>query len=144
MEMQTLKSNDTDWTVEEECGVCRVTYSIYSNFPSMPSAQALNVETGEFFTFDRVRSLPTGYAMAEALGYDWACNCRGRPQKRFDEQFTLRDDNGRLFANVRYRIDTGGGKFINGTTDATGRTLRVRSRVALGLRIYASGAIGNE
>jgi uncharacterized protein (DUF2345 family) len=82
--------------------------------------------------------------MAEALGYAWACSCRGRLQPRFDEQFTLRDRNGRALANIRYRIETGEGKFINGTTDGAGRTLRVRTRVASGLKIYASGEIGNE
>ncbi|WP_438268832.1 hypothetical protein [Paraburkholderia youngii] len=98
----------------------------------------MNVETGEFFPFERVRKLKSGYAMAEALGYEWACNCRGRPQKRFDEQFRLKDRNGRALANVRYRIDTGEGKFITGTTDAVGRTLHVRSYVASGLKIYTS------
>ncbi|MBB5421013.1 hypothetical protein [Paraburkholderia atlantica] len=70
----------------EECQLCRITYSIYSNFPSMPSAMALNAETGEWFPFDSLKSYPTGYEMAEALGYAWACNCRGRspdtPQKK--------------------------------------------------------------
>lgn len=136
MQRQIQQGN---WSVEEEiCGLCRTTYSIYATFPPMPSAQALNVETGEFFPFDRVRSLSSGYDMAEALGYAWACTCRERPQKRFDEQFTLRDHHGRALANVRYRIDTGDGKFVNGTTDATGRTLRVPGRIASNLKLYIS------
>jgi hypothetical protein len=57
----------------------------------MSSAKALNVETGEFFPLNRVRSLPSGDEMTEALGYAWACDCRGRLQKRFDEQYTLRE-----------------------------------------------------
>ncbi|NML34429.1 hypothetical protein [Paraburkholderia antibiotica] len=136
MERLKQESSGANYSIQEECLLCRTTYSIYSNFSPMPSAQALNVETGEFFPFDRVRSLPTGYAMAEALGYAWACSCRGRAQKRFDEQFRLKDHSGRALANVRYRIDTGDGKFITGTTDAAGRTLRVRSHAAAGLKIY--------
>ncbi|NIF78358.1 hypothetical protein F3J20_13335 [Paraburkholderia sp. Cy-641] len=63
---------------QKECLGCRIIYSIFSNFPPMPSARAYNVETGEFFPFDRLRSLPTGYEMAEALGIAWTCDCRGR------------------------------------------------------------------
>ncbi|MEX3636099.1 hypothetical protein [Paraburkholderia sp. BR14320] len=80
MEQLKQQSSGTDWTVEEECEVCSITYSIYSKFPPMPSAQALNAETGEFFPFDRVRTLKSGYDMAKALGYAWACECRGRPR----------------------------------------------------------------
>ncbi|MBC8720617.1 hypothetical protein F6X37_03005 [Paraburkholderia sp. 31.1] len=29
-------------------------------------------------SFDRLRSYSNGYDMAEALGYAWACDCRGR------------------------------------------------------------------
>ncbi|EEA03314.1 hypothetical protein BH160DRAFT_1340 [Burkholderia sp. H160] len=98
MEKQTQKSTGSGTTDEEVCDLCRITYSIYSNFPPMPHAQALNVETGEFFPFDRVRSLPTGYAMAEALGYASACNCRGRtpdtaqkkgPSSVYGDQFSM-------------------------------------------------------
>ncbi|EDZ98118.1 hypothetical protein BH160DRAFT_6582 [Burkholderia sp. H160] len=78
MEQRKQENSGTDWTVEEVCGLCRITYSIFKSFPPMPSAQALNVETGEFFPFERVRSLSTGYAMVKALGYAWARNCRGR------------------------------------------------------------------
>ncbi|EEA00709.1 hypothetical protein BH160DRAFT_3954, partial [Burkholderia sp. H160] len=55
MEQHIPKSTGSGTTDEEICDLCRITYSIYSNFPPMPSAQALNVETGEFFPFDRVR-----------------------------------------------------------------------------------------
>ncbi|MBB5421888.1 hypothetical protein HDG40_000029 [Paraburkholderia sp. JPY158] len=54
MEQLKQENSGAEWTVEEECGVCRITYSTYSKFPPMPSAQALNVETGEFFPFERV------------------------------------------------------------------------------------------
>ncbi|WP_230413252.1 hypothetical protein [Paraburkholderia antibiotica] len=78
MEKLKRESNWTNWSVQEECLLCRITYSIYSNFPPMPSARAPNVETDEFYRVERLRSLPTGYAMAEALGYAWACKCRRR------------------------------------------------------------------
>ncbi|MBB5496080.1 hypothetical protein [Paraburkholderia sp. MM5384-R2] len=65
-------------SAKEECQLCRITYSIYSNFPPMPSAMALNAETGEWFPFDRLKSYSNGYDMAEALGYAWACDCRER------------------------------------------------------------------
>jgi len=63
---------------QKECLGCLITYSIFSNFPPMPSARAYNVETGEYFPFDRLRSLPNGYEMAKAQGIAWTCDCRGR------------------------------------------------------------------
>ncbi|MGF6634557.1 hypothetical protein OKW39_001708 [Paraburkholderia sp. MM6662-R1] len=72
------QQKQADAAGEEECQVCRVTYSIYSNFPPMPSAMAMNVETGEWFPQDRLRLYSNGYEMADALGYAWACDCRGR------------------------------------------------------------------
>jgi len=72
------ENGGADWLDQKECLGCRITYSIYSNFPPMPSARAYNVETGEFFPFDRLRSLPNGYEMAKAQGLAWTCNCRGR------------------------------------------------------------------
>ncbi|EEA01035.1 hypothetical protein BH160DRAFT_3648 [Burkholderia sp. H160] len=80
MEQLKQENNGTQTIDEEVCDLCSITYSIYSKFPPMPHAQALNVETGEFFPFDRVRKMKSGYAMAEALGYAWACNCRGRTE----------------------------------------------------------------
>ncbi|MGF6853475.1 hypothetical protein [Paraburkholderia sp. CI3] len=74
--MEQQKQDETGG--KEECQLCRITYSIYSNFPPMPSAIALNAETGEWFPFDRLRSYSNGHEMAEALGYAWACDCRGR------------------------------------------------------------------
>ncbi|MGF6853142.1 hypothetical protein [Paraburkholderia sp. CI3] len=91
---------------KEECQLCRITYSIYTNFPPMPFAMALNAETGEWFPFDRLKSYSNGYDMAEALGYAWACDCRERAPKRFNEQFELRDYTGKRQAGVRYRIST--------------------------------------
>ncbi|MBB5463611.1 hypothetical protein HDG33_007289 [Paraburkholderia sp. Cpub6] len=90
--MEQQKQNETGGN--EECQLCRITYSIYSNFPPMPSAMALNAETGEWFPFDRLKSYSNGYEMAEALGYAWACDCRGRSRNRFDQRFTLTDAGG--------------------------------------------------
>ncbi|WP_206002617.1 hypothetical protein [Paraburkholderia antibiotica] len=90
------ENSGTDWSVQEECLLCRIIYKIYSNFPPMPSAQALNAETGELLRFERMRSLPTGYAMAEALGTAWACKCRGRTRNRSDLQSMRQDRNGRV------------------------------------------------
>ncbi|MBB5503046.1 hypothetical protein HDG37_007284, partial [Paraburkholderia sp. MM5384-R2] len=61
--MEQRKQDETG--DKEECQLCRITYSIYSNFPTMPSAMALNAETGEWFPFDRLKSYATGYEMAE-------------------------------------------------------------------------------
>ncbi|WP_326489815.1 hypothetical protein [Paraburkholderia sp. HP33-1] len=54
---------------KEQCHLCRITYSTFSAFPPMPSAMALNVETGEFFPLEKLRSYSTGHHLAEALGY---------------------------------------------------------------------------
>ncbi|SMG38682.1 hypothetical protein SAMN06265784_103599 [Paraburkholderia susongensis] len=112
---------------KEECHLCRITYSIFSTFPSMPSAMAMNVETGGFFPMDRLRSYSNGHDMADALGYAWACNCRERTPKRHDEQFTVRDASGRPLSGVRYRIRTGVDVVASGITDSDGRTVRIRS-----------------
>ncbi|MEX3788580.1 hypothetical protein [Paraburkholderia sp. BR14374] len=139
MEQLKQQSGETDWTVEEECDLRRITYSIYSNFPPMPSAWALNAETGEFFPFDRVRELKSGYAMAEALGYAWACNCRGRAPKRFNKQFELRDSTGKRQAGVRYRIRVGSRVIAKGVTDFQGRTQRVSTDNAKQVSIEVAG-----
>ncbi|ADG17286.1 hypothetical protein BC1002_3241 [Paraburkholderia atlantica] len=139
MEQLNQQSSGTDSTVEEECDLCRITYSIYSKFPPMPHAQALNAETGEFFPFDRVRKMKSGYAMAEALGYGWACNCRGRPPKRFNEQFELRESTGKRLAGVRYRIRVGSRVIAKGVTDSQGRTQRVSTDSANQVSIEVAG-----
>ncbi|MGF6959820.1 hypothetical protein [Paraburkholderia youngii] len=139
MELLKQQSSGTDWTVEEECDLCRITYSIYSNFPPMPHAQALNAETGEFFPFDRGRKMKSGYAMAEALGYAWACNCRERSPKRFNEQFELRDSTGKRQAGVRYRISVGSMVIAKGVTDSQGRTQRVSTDNANQVSIEVAG-----
>ncbi|MGF6447799.1 hypothetical protein [Paraburkholderia youngii] len=139
MELLKQQSSGTDWTVEEECDLCRITYSIYSNFPPMPHAQALNAETGEFFPFDRVRKMKSGYAMAEALGYAWACNCRGRAPKRFNEQFELRDSTGKRQAGLCYRIRVGSRVIAKGVTDFQGRTQRVSTDNAKQVSIEVAG-----
>ncbi|MEM5293522.1 hypothetical protein VSR82_04145 [Burkholderia sp. JPY481] len=97
MEEQSQKGTGAQTTDEEVCDLCKITYSIYSKFPPMPSAQALNVETGEFFPFDRVRKMKSGYDMVKALGYAQACTCRGRsrtpPQNLGNAQgFTYQPD----------------------------------------------------
>jgi hypothetical protein len=81
MEQREQESIAALMSGEEECLLCRVTYSIFSTFPAMPSAMAMNIETEEFFPPDRLRSYPTGYDMAAALGYAWACNCCERAQR---------------------------------------------------------------
>ncbi|MBB5423087.1 hypothetical protein F0160_06105 [Paraburkholderia sp. JPY303] len=125
---------------EEVCDLCRITYSIYANFPPVPSAQAMNAETGEFFPFDRLRSLATGYDMIKARGYAWACDCRGRSRKRFDEQFVLKDGTGRPFANAHYRVRVGPNVVASGVTDADGRTQRISSIDARRLSLEISRA----
>ncbi|SDQ93880.1 hypothetical protein SAMN05445850_2191 [Paraburkholderia tuberum] len=138
-----------------ECELCRITYSIYSNFPPMPSAMALNVETGEWFPFDRLKSYSNGYDMAEALGYAWACDCRGRKATpaltskvrtgvlavqseaaRHDEQFTLHDANGRPLASTYYTVRLLSGALHRGTTDSQGRTERYETEGAQSMHIY--------
>ncbi|MCC8403191.1 hypothetical protein LJ655_15050 [Paraburkholderia sp. MMS20-SJTN17] len=124
---------------EEECLCCRVTYSIYSTFPSMPSAMAPNVETGEWFPFDRLRSYSSGYQMAEALGYAWACDCRERTPKRYGEQFTLKDRAGKPRAAVRYRVRVGLRVLAQGVTDSQGRTQRITTEDSRRLTLEIGG-----
>ncbi|WP_233809187.1 hypothetical protein [Paraburkholderia sp. HP33-1] len=131
MEQQKQKGTEG----KEECHLCRITYSIFSTFPSMPSAMALNVETGDFFPMDTLHSYSTGYEMAEALGYAWACNCRERSRQRFDEQFVLRDGAGRPFTNAHYRVRVGPNVIASGVTDEEGRTQRITTKDARGLSL---------
>ncbi|MBC8721785.1 hypothetical protein F6X37_09320 [Paraburkholderia sp. 31.1] len=128
---------------EEECQVCRVTYSIYANFPPMPSAMAMNVETGEWFPQDRLRLYSNGYEMADALGYAWACDCRGRTAasaltskiRTHDEYYVLKKSDGQPLANVRYRIVVDGKRVITGTTSQSGHTVRVVTRGTASLKL---------
>ncbi|ADG19488.1 hypothetical protein BC1002_5563 [Paraburkholderia atlantica] len=144
MEQLKQQSSGTDWTVEEECDLCRITYSIYSNFPPMPHAQALNAETGEFFPFDRVRKMKSGYAMAEALGYAWACNCRRRKAApaltssdwTHDEQYTLKDGDGRIMRDTYYTVRLPSGSLVHGVTDGLGRTKRYKTNGAQSIYVY--------
>ncbi|EDZ98155.1 hypothetical protein BH160DRAFT_6540 [Burkholderia sp. H160] len=144
MDQQKQKSTGSGTTDEEVCDLCRITYSIYSNFPPMPHAQALNVETGEFFPFDRVRSLRTGYAMAEALGYAWACECRGRKaapaltskDRTHDEQYTLIDGDGRVMRDTYYTVRLPSGSLAHGVTDGLGRTKRYKTNGAQPVYVY--------
>ncbi|TDN70673.1 PAAR domain-containing protein [Paraburkholderia sp. BL10I2N1] len=50
--------------------------------------------------------------------------------KVYDEQFTLRDDDGYPLANVRYRARMGSHVVASGLTDAQGRTQRINTESA--------------
>ncbi|QBQ98228.1 PAAR domain-containing protein [Paraburkholderia pallida] len=62
----------------------------------------------------------------------------------YDQQYTLKDGTGRPLAGLRYRIVVDEERAITGTTDASGKTERVRTDAASTLKLYATGAIGNE
>ncbi|MEM5294173.1 hypothetical protein VSR82_07500 [Burkholderia sp. JPY481] len=120
MEKQIREGTGKQTQDEEVCDLCRITYSIYANFPPMPSAQALNAETGEFFPFDRLRSLSTGY----------------------DEQFQLLDTHtSKPLASVEYAIERASGDIEHGMTDASGYTHRLSmTSSAEEINIYCNGA----
>ncbi|MBC8748732.1 hypothetical protein OKW43_001757 [Paraburkholderia sp. WC7.3g] len=121
---------------KEECLLCRITYSVYSNFPPMPSAMALNAETGEWFPFDRLKSYPTGYRMAEALGTAWACDCRERPRNCFDQRFTLTDTGGNALPDTYYTARLPSGALVHGITDLQGRTKRYQTEGARSIHLF--------
>ncbi|MBC8740028.1 hypothetical protein F6X40_25335 [Paraburkholderia sp. UCT31] len=128
---------------KEECQLCRITYSIYSNFPPMPSAMALNAETGEWFPFDRLKSYSNGYDMAEALGYAWACDCRGKAapaltskDRIHDEQYTLKDSDGHVMPDTYYTVRLPSGSLVHGVTDGLERTKRYETNGAQSIHIY--------
>jgi uncharacterized protein (DUF2345 family) len=54
----------------------------------------------------------------------------------YDEQFTLLDNARHPLANVRYRIIACGEREITGTTDAEGKTVRIRTDTLSRLRLY--------
>ncbi|WP_084170156.1 hypothetical protein [Paraburkholderia ferrariae] len=122
-------------TGEEKCPLCRTTYSIFENFPDLPTGMALNVETGRFFPLAMLRSYQSGYEMTEALGTAWACRCRESIANRFDEQFTLQDAKGLPVTNTYYTIESLG-RLVHGVTDSSGRTRRHRTEGAKAIRIY--------
>ncbi|MGF6367794.1 hypothetical protein OKW40_000544 [Paraburkholderia sp. RAU6.4a] len=132
--MEQQKQNETGGN--EECQLCRITYSIYSNFPPMPSAMALNAETGEWFPFDRLKSYSNGYEMAEALGYAWACDCRRRSRNRFDQRFTLTDAGGNALPDTYYTARLPSGELVHGITDLQGRTKRYRTEGARSIHLF--------
>ncbi|WP_329959713.1 hypothetical protein [Paraburkholderia translucens] len=105
---------------------------------------ALNVETGEFFPQDRLRSYSNGYDMAEALGYAWACDCRERTPKRFDEQFTLRDFAGKRLVGVRYRVRVGSRVLAKGVTDSQGCTQRISTSDPKQISIDVAASQGTQ
>ncbi|MCC8404933.1 hypothetical protein LJ655_24175 [Paraburkholderia sp. MMS20-SJTN17] len=133
MESQNLKITRTSMASEENCLLCRVTYSIFSTYSPMPHAMALNVETGEFFPFDQLRSYSTGREMVEALGTAWACQCsRGW----FHQQFVLRDSQGKVLSDTHYTVRFSDNRLARGTTDTEGRTRRFRTNDARQIVIY--------
>ncbi|APA88825.1 hypothetical protein BJG93_26400 [Paraburkholderia sprentiae WSM5005] len=136
MEQHIQKSIGSESTDEEVCGLCRVTYSIFASFPAMPSAEVMNVETGDFFPVDVVRSLSSGHDMTEALGTAWACSCRRRPRNRFDQRFTLTDTAGNALLNTYYTARLPSGARVHGMTDSQGRTGRYMTDGAHSIHIY--------
>jgi hypothetical protein len=133
-QMEQQKQDSTGG--KEECQLCRVTYSIFSTIPLMPPAMALNVETGEFFPQDTLRSYSTGHDMAESLGYAWACNCRERAPNRYDERFALTDAGGNALANTFYTVRLPSGELQHGVTDSSGKTARYKTDGAQQLALY--------
>lgn len=129
----------------ETCPLCRVTYSVFENFPDLPDGMVLNAETGCFLPLATLRSYQSGYEMAEALGTAWACRCierKGRAASRwwsksftYDQQYILKDGDGQPLANVSYRIVVDGERVITGTTNASGQTARVITRSASNLKL---------
>lgn len=53
----------------------------------------------------------------------------------YDEQFTLLDDSRQPLADMRYRIVVDGKQVITGTTNASGQTERVTTRIASSLKL---------
>jgi hypothetical protein len=58
------------------------------------------------------------------------------PRVNYDEQFTLRDGEGRLLAETYYTIRLPNGELIHDTTDSAGRTARHATHGAQSIRIY--------
>jgi hypothetical protein len=54
----------------------------------------------------------------------------------FDEQFQLIDKQGRPLANVVYKIVAVSGQEVEGATDASGKTQRIKTAAAEQLQIY--------
>jgi type VI secretion system secreted protein VgrG len=60
---------------------------------------------------------------------------RSFPEMQYDEQFTLLDEARRPLANVGYRIIVDGQSAITGTTDSSGKTERIPTQIASGLKL---------
>jgi hypothetical protein len=112
----------------------------------MASSLALNVETGELFPFERVRRLSSGYALAEALGYAWACNCRGRsrnpPQNLGNAQaieYTPDAVNGGVVELAGSTGTPRNNQAQNKQTDDVARSLRLTPRQSRQLHNEISG-----
>ncbi|MCG5075212.1 hypothetical protein [Paraburkholderia tagetis] len=54
----------------------------------------------------------------------------------YDEQFTLRDSEGRVLAEMYYTVCLANGNLVHGTTDRAGRTNRHETNDAQTVRIY--------
>ncbi|MEX3857205.1 hypothetical protein AB3X94_24720 [Paraburkholderia sp. BR10923] len=119
-----------------ECLGCRITFKIYKGFTDMPHAMTTNKKTGEWISINAIRALPTGYDMTRALGQDDECRCRNRSAGPFDEQFTLKDHNGRALPDTLYTVRLPSGELTHGVTDHAGRTARYRTRGAQSIDIY--------
>ena len=79
-------------------------------------------------------------------GYGWAASAPEpvAPNVTYDEQFTLKDSDGRTLANIRYRIVTGKGRVVTGTTNAIGETERIETDRTEILTLYTAGGLTNE
>lgn len=78
--------------------------------------------------------------------YRWAASAPEpvAPNVTYDEQFTLKDSDGRTLANIRYRIVTGKGRVVTATTNAIGETERIETDGTEILTLYTAGGFKNE
>ncbi|WP_133665485.1 hypothetical protein [Paraburkholderia sp. BL10I2N1] len=58
------------------------------------------------------------------------------PRATYDEQFTLRDGEGRALADTYYTARMPAGELQHGATDSQGRTTRYETDGAQSIRIY--------
>lgn len=63
-------------------------------------------------------------------------NSSNNTSDQYDEQFTLRDSNGRAMPETNYTIRLPNGELAHGITDSAGRTARHRTDGAQNLAIY--------
>lgn len=77
------------------------------------------------------RAARTGTAAAVA-----AASTAALAASAFDEQFQLIDKQGRPLANAVYKIVAASGQEVEGVTDASGKTQRIKTAAAEQLQIY--------